>query len=924
MTEYDENLQLNVFFATLKSKHTSLWRSAVEKKLSILVPQRSAVPKPLMEEIFMRHLLDAETDQPGVFCNMRGEEVLCCERYLTLSRQGDGCEYASVKILFEETFVTDDDQSYRVLCISAPLTTLKSSQTSMHTPSEVTSSIHQSMSIYADADFVLATLFSHEKDFRFESNLQNSCYQFNKRLLAHGGHTPWAVDTLKSMVYKQYDDTYRLVVRRRKRVRRSRMDEGELNAIRMATELFFFNLVGPTLLPLLRGAMWESESALNRSRLMALRLEPHELGLRSGLYESIPIARRELSALNEAKTPHGRLICLRKTILALSPSDAVNRSRSNSTGSDQAMSSDDILPALVYLVIRSSFVNDWCTNIFYMSDFYYSRSAGDELRYCLASFEAACEHVRSGNLTASNSFLRWPSTSDDAQVSAADSIIRQFSYDSVDEEVVSLRKYVLELVEQGDDITLAELFEQRRALINDSKNDSAISSPSKCHPLCRCKRCCGELPEETVTTSTFDVNCVIAPRSRTALHVAAMLGETKVVNALLRCDACVDVVDQFGLTPLHMACHGGSQSCTLLILHTGANPIALDERGETALHIAAKFNHVDCAKALLFFDQHVKSSSVKVNMTDDQGDTPLHFAVRYQHVDMVRVLLESNADCRIRNTFGRAPVDLCNNATIRSLLFSEDPSLEYFVVDTNQTPVNSSVPRGSLSVASDDDFQSVKSHHSDSSQDVCPSLNADVVRRCNDQESVTRVDKLIDAVAAGHLRMEGPPPLDINEVGSQGRNALHTAADCGKLELVEYLIDFGASVDAVVLGTKETALHICARRGHMQLIRNLVNHAHASMSAVDIEGDTPLHLASAAGHYGAVNALCELGANVHATNYLGETPLHCAVKGAADAETVEALLRVGASPFALNEVHMTPVDLAKTSSIRDLLESAHG
>lgn len=48
-----------------------------------------------------------------------------------------------------------------------------------------------------------------------------------------------------------------------------------------------------------------------------------------------------------------------------------------------------------------------------------------------------------------------------------------------------------------------------------------------------------------------------------ALHVAALLGKTTVVNALLRCDATFDVVDQFGLTPLHMACHGGSQSCTV-------------------------------------------------------------------------------------------------------------------------------------------------------------------------------------------------------------------------------------------------------------------------------------------------------------------------------------------------------------------------
>lgn len=68
-----------------------------------------------------------------------------------------------------------------------------------------------------------------------------------------------------------------------------------------------------------------------------------------------------------------------------------------------------------------------------------------------------------------------------------------------------------------------------------------------------------------------------------------------------------------------------------------------------------------------------------------------------------------------------------------------------------------------------------------------------------------------------NLLQDDPAPLDINEVGCQGRNALHTAADCGREAMVEYLIDFGADVDAVVVGTKETALHICARRGYVMV-----------------------------------------------------------------------------------------------------------
>lgn len=52
-------------------------------------------------------------------------------------------------------------------------------------------------------------------------------------------------------------------------------------------------------------------------------------------------------------------------------------------------------------------------------------------------------------------------------------------------------------------------------------------------------------------------------------------------------------------------------------------------------------------------------------------------------VDMVRVLLESNADCKMRNSFGRSPMDICNNATIRRILCTEDPTVEFVVVDVN-------------------------------------------------------------------------------------------------------------------------------------------------------------------------------------------------------------------------------------------------
>ena len=95
--------------------------------------------------------------------------------------------------------------------------------------------------------------------------------------------------------------------------------------------------------------------------------------------------------------------------------------------------------------------------------------------------------------------------------------MQQYSNDSIGEEVVSLRKYVLELVELDDDVTLTELFEQQRELTTDVNSNSAVSENATCHPLCRCKRCCGDLTDEQVGNRTFDVNSVVAPRNRTGI-----------------------------------------------------------------------------------------------------------------------------------------------------------------------------------------------------------------------------------------------------------------------------------------------------------------------------------------------------------------------------------------------------------------------
>lgn len=144
-----------------------------------------------------------------------------------------------------------------------------------------------------------------------------------------------------------------------------------------------------------------------------------------------------------------------------------------------------------------------------------------------------------------------------------------------------------------------------------------------------------------------------------------------------------------------------------------------------------------------------------------------------------------------------------------------------------------------------------------------------------------------------------------------GTTALHWAARRHLPNLVERLLDLGASVDAQDTGARTPLLlslmtpapppHDCARilvqrgasmsardnvSGHSPLhyaattvrveeLRVLLDTAAGiSFGVADVNGQTPLHWAAAMGKAGAVEVLLKRGANVAVRDGRGMTPLH--------------------------------------------------
>jgi hypothetical protein len=98
--------------------------------------------------------------------------------------------------------------------------------------------------------------------------------------------------------------------------------------------------------------------------------------------------------------------------------------------------------------------------------------------------------------------------------------------------------------------------------------------------------------EVTLETDARDLE------SRTALHVASLVGDPDATRLLLECGAKQSSVDRDGRSPLHLAAGAGHTSVLAVLIASGADMNAGDQGGWTALHHAAAAGNREAFKVL--------------------------------------------------------------------------------------------------------------------------------------------------------------------------------------------------------------------------------------------------------------------------------------------------------------------------------------
>ncbi|XP_075393450.1 ankyrin repeat domain-containing protein 27 isoform X1 [Tenrec ecaudatus] len=895
MALYDEDLLKNPFYLALQKWRSDLCSMVAQTHGIVLVPCKGSLSSSVQSTCrFESYVLIPVEER---YQTLDGKDVVIQGNRIKLGT-GFTC-LLSVPILFEETFYNEKEESFSILCIAHPLEKRASSDEPL-TPLDPFSL----KTIEDVRDF----LGRHSE--RFDRNIASFHRTFRECERKSLRHHIDSVNTLYTKCLQQLlrDSHLKLLAKQ----------EAQMSLMKQAVEMYIHHDIYDLIFKYV-GTMEASEdAAFNKITRSLQDLQQRDIGVKPEFSFNIPRAKRALGQLNKCTSPQQKLLCVRKAmqLITQSPSQRVNL---------ETVCADDLLSVLLYLLVKTEIPN-WMANLSYIKNFRFSSSAKDELGYCLTSVEAAIEYIRQGSLSGkppdSEGF------GDRMYLKQRVNLLSQMTSTPID----CLFKH----------IASGNQKEVERLLSQEDRDQDAIQK--MCHPLCFCDDC------ERLVSGRLNDPSVVTPFSRddrgqTPLHVAALCGQSSLIDLLVSSGAVVNATDYHGSTPLHLACQKGFQSVTLLLLHYKASAEMQDNSGNTALHLACTYGHEDCVKALVYYDVQ----ACRLDISNEKGDTPLHVAARWGYQGIIETLLQNGASTETQNRLKETPLACALNSKILSVMEAGHPTVRSrrrsseVPASSPQRSVDSVSQRSSTSSFAS---MSVSSRHKETKRDyreVEKLLRAvadgdlEMVRYLLEWTEEELEDVEEAAGAAGELEFCHPlcqcprcapaqkklakipaSGLGVNVTNQDGSSALHVAALHGRATFVPLLLKHGANVGARN-ANQAVPLHLACQKGHFEVVKCLLN-ANAKPNTQDLSGSTPLIYACASGHHEVAALLLQHGASMNASNNKGNTALHEAVIEK-HVFVVELLLLHGASVQVLNKRHCTAVDCAdQNSKIMELLQ----
>lgn len=423
---------------------------------------------------------------------------------------------------------------------------------------------------------------------------------------------------------------------------------------------------------------------------------------------------------------------------------------------------------------------------------------------------------------------------------------------------------------------------------------------------------------------------------QTALHIAADLGNAKIVDQLLASGAAIDSKSRgahHNFTALCFAAHSGRLHIVDLLLAAGANVHAIckiqDADGYTPVILAGANRHYSVVKRLL------AAASSKPSIVESERKSLLSTAIREHDDKLLELILEAGGPTVVWEKIKKTKRSACPRPAEKKCSWS---ALHDAAEVGNEAALALLLKHGaSLDIKNQNGHTPLHTAISSSQGSFLRRLFAlrpptatwpqqDILREALGQATnhIGMMDVLLEAGVSPDSEIpESSLNLEEDESGMLGFGVdkfrlLHWAAANGNVEMIRKLIEKGANMN-IKTSLGHTALHISALSRQAEATQVLLENGAQIMPTGsftmkdpdtyhdwNVHNATPLHIAAAMGSIEDAKLLIEAGANVEQEcsheDYHYDLPgwnaLHCAAVYN-QLEMIRYLLECGANVNAI-------------------------
>ena len=414
--------------------------------------------------------------------------------------------------------------------------------------------------------------------------------------------------------------------------------------------------------------------------------------------------------------------------------------------------------------------------------------------------------------------------------------------------------------------------------------------------------------------------------SKSYLHVAISRGHMDISKKLLE-DYHFDIenADDKGWTAIHSAAESGNWGLFQYLTENGSDVYSTAMDSKHCLHIAASKGHFQFSKKLL------QNYRFNIESKDAKGWTVIHCAAGSGNLELFKYLVQHESDIYCRTKVGRSCLHIAASGGHLKLckILLEKYKFSIYARDDNWcTVLHCACESGKLhlfqyfiekgsKVASETKNKMSCLHFDVSegylklSERLVETYNLDIkskntkgwnvlhcaaksgnfhlfrylIQKGLDVNENTKDNKNSLHIAAqnGHftfckLFLENYK-FDIKKADGEGSSLLHSAAECGNIELIQYLIDKGCDIYRKKKNGMNS-LHIAALNDRFHLCKVLLEKANFDIHLHDENGASAIYFAAHTGDLDLFQYLAQKGSNIYIKTKDGINCLHiAALKG---------------------------------------------